>query len=443
LPLKVSVGTQEVVRRDTIKIYALQCPESILDLGLRHCEQISLLSKVQNALLAEQSLLIDSDYTVCPNCGKKLRKDGYKVSDFHAVFSDHKLRLQKQRCGNPECGWQRIPSIKSIFGTNIHPDLAKLQCEQGALYSYREAQTNLEKLNCQPRQVNNHNQVKLITDRVGEVLSEQNHIPPTASECAAPAKDLIVQVDGGHIPVQDQTRRSFEALSAVVYRPENLQQIDRHHRQLVDKTCVISATDDQLKTIKTFLVNAALKQGISKDALVTALADGAKNCWSILSVLKPYCKQIECILDWFHIAKKFQSVRNALSEPKASSLDSVKWKLWHGKAPEALTNLVLLRDNVTDEAKQSKLTGLYDYIHRNQSYLVNYHSRDQSNQTYTSQVAESHIESIINARHKRTGKMQWTREGAHNVLQIRAKMASNEWNKQWQGNVLSALGVAA
>ncbi len=39
--------------------------------------------------------------------------------------------------------------------------------------------------------------------------------------------------------------------------------------------------------------------------------------------------------------------------------------------------------------------------------------------------------------------MQWTREGAHNVLQIRAKMASNEWNKQWQGTVLSALGVAA
>ena len=30
-----------------------------------------------------------------------------------------------------------------------------------------------------------------------------------------------------------------------------------------------------------------------------------------------------------------------------------------------------------------------------------------------------------NTRHKRTGKMQWTREGAHDVLQIGAKMASN------------------
>jgi len=33
-------------------------PESILDLGLRHSEQISLLEKIQNSILAEQSKLI-------------------------------------------------------------------------------------------------------------------------------------------------------------------------------------------------------------------------------------------------------------------------------------------------------------------------------------------------------------------------------------------------
>ena len=71
---KVAVSSQEVVKRDTIKIYDIQRPESILDLGLRHSEQISLLSKVQNTLL------------------------------------------------RPECGWQSASTIKSLFGTNIHPD---------------------------------------------------------------------------------------------------------------------------------------------------------------------------------------------------------------------------------------------------------------------------------------------------------------------------------
>lgn len=35
------------------------------------------------------------------------------------------------------------------------------------------------------------------------------------------------------------------------------------------------------------------------------------------------------------------------------------------------------------------------------------------------------------------------REGAHNVLQIRAKMVSQEWSKQWQDIVLDTLISAA
>jgi hypothetical protein len=89
---KVSVASQAVVKRDIVKIYDIRPPKLILDLGLRHEEQISLLTKVQNALLAEQSALIDLGYVTCPNCGNKLKKNGFMPSNFHAVFSDHKFR---------------------------------------------------------------------------------------------------------------------------------------------------------------------------------------------------------------------------------------------------------------------------------------------------------------------------------------------------------------
>jgi UDP-N-acetylmuramate-alanine ligase len=65
------------------------------------------------------------------------------------------------------------------------------------------------------------------------------------------------------------------------------------------------------------------------------------------------------------------------------------------------------------------------------------------NKPYTSQVAESTVEHLINDRHKKNQKMQWTREGAHNILQIRAAMASNEWDYIWQETILNALGIAA
>lgn len=93
---KVSVSSQEVIKRDTLKVYDIKRPESIIDLGLRHTEQISLLEKVQNALLAEQAVLIDLGYNRCLKCGQKIKKNGYTQSQFHAVFSDHTLRVQKQ-----------------------------------------------------------------------------------------------------------------------------------------------------------------------------------------------------------------------------------------------------------------------------------------------------------------------------------------------------------
>jgi hypothetical protein len=128
-----------------------------------------------------------------------------------------------------------------------------------------------------------------------------------------------------------------------------------------------------------------------------------------------------------------------LGEAFETSLEHVKWTLWHGKARDALTKLALLRDNITEEAKRSKLMGLHDFIQRNQAYIINSAERDNAKTPYTSQVAESHVDTIINARHKKTRKMQWTREGAHHVLQIRAMIASEEWGSKWQNAVLSTL----
>ena len=64
-------------------------------------------------------------------------------------------------------------------------------------------------------------------------------------------------------------------------------------------------------------------------------------------------------------------MKNALGEAFTTSLESAKWKLWHGHPQDALTKLALLRDNITDEGHRSKLRGLYDYLDRNQAYLVN------------------------------------------------------------------------
>jgi hypothetical protein len=293
------------------------------------------------------------------------------------------------------------------------------------------------------RPVNNHNNVKLITNEIGAALAQENLKPLPVVEDGSGASEVILQVDGGHIPIKDKDKRSFEALSAVAYRPENIQRVDKHHRAIERKSVALSAKDDELVTIKTYTLNALKKQGMTENTIVTALADGALNCWSVVLSLEPHCKQLLCILDWFHIDMRFQNVGGTVEDAYKETLERVKWTLWHDKPDEALSKLKILMTNVLDDQKRSKLEKLYDYLKNNKAYLVNYEEREQQDKTYTSQVAEYHIESIINDRYKNSKKMQWTREGAHNVLQIRGMITSNEWDDSWQNPVLSALVNAA
>ena len=74
------------------------------------------------------------------------------------------------------------------------------------------------------------------------------------------------------------------------------------------------------------------------------------------------------------------------------------------------------------------------YLLNNIDKLVNYMDRKEAKLPYTSSIAETTVESQINTRFKLKQKMQWTRENAHNVLQIKTTMSSNEWDK-YQMNI--------
>ncbi|MCD8500124.1 MAG: hypothetical protein LRY43_03605 [Gammaproteobacteria bacterium] len=177
---------------------------------------------------------------------------------------------------------------------------------------------------------------------------------------------------------------------------------------------------------------------------VTVLADGAKNCWQATHILSNGCKKIEFILDWFHIAKKFQLILNlsALDERIKDEIERIKWGIWHGKHEKALSNLAELTDDVSAEIS-SKLKAILVYLKQNKEKLCHYAERARQGLLFTSHVAESTVEHLINERHKRKQKMQWTRESAHNVLQIRAAIASNEWQKNWEAAVEKSIQKAA
>ncbi len=422
---KVSIANQATIHRENIGAFGIKKPKSILDLGLRHTEQISLLTQLQNFLLAEQSILIDPGFTECPKCGEKISKNGFLKSIFHAVFSDHKLRLQKHRCKNPDCNWQSTPTTHTFFGTDTHPDLVKLQCEQGVLNSYRMAETYLAKLNCQRRSVNNHVQIRMITNQIGERLSDWNKIPPSPSEIGV-THQLIVRVEGESILLKGKQRA--EVMLGRISKGDDLATESDHKN---DASYVMSAINDQQLTMKTYLLNAAFRQGLDIGTHVFAITDGTRNSWEVVSALQSHCQKLELILDWFHICKKFVRVRQGLNLVLTNGLKRAQSILWQGYANDALYVLASIQSEIIDETKLLQIRELREYLQMNLNYLANYAVKDQTNMPYMSDVADFHLEDCLRERHRKQKKMQWTQEGVHNILQIRAMMASHEWTDRF------------
>lgn len=262
------------------------------------------------------------------------------------------------------------------------------------------------------------------------------------------AKELICQVDGGHLKSKEVGTRSFEVITAVIYNPENIEYPDVKHRSTTEtpapprgiiksKHCAASALSDGGKLINENTLIAAKKQGLNKNTKLTALCDGADNCWNVVEYLEGHCAQVTCILDWFHIAIKFENI--SLPSYLEKKLERIKWCLWHYKVKEALDRFEDVIKKTRRKTMKERLIKLRNYLTNNRNHLCHYAERYKNNEVISSSFAESTVETLINQRCKGKQHMKWTREGAHALLQLRASRASNDWNYYAKYYILKAL----
>ena len=89
--IEITDDKSNVINRQSIHKKEVITNASLLDLGYRHREQIEVLQSIQNALLAEQAPTVGEHFTECPNCHSKVINKGKVASEFHSVFTDHKI----------------------------------------------------------------------------------------------------------------------------------------------------------------------------------------------------------------------------------------------------------------------------------------------------------------------------------------------------------------
>ncbi len=156
--------------------------------------------------------------------------------------------------------------------------------------------------------------------------------------------------------------------------------------------------------------------------------------------------EAEHVLDWFHVTMRLtvlgQMTKGAWGDAadirtKTDALDRIKWQLWHGNAPGALTSVECMADDVANALeddptsaalrKLDKALGEFaTYIGNNAGYIVDYGERFRAGERISTGFVESAVNQIVDKRFDKRQSMRWTPTGAHMMLQTRTRVLNGD-----------------
>ena len=187
---------------------------------------------------------------------------------------------------------------------------------------------------------------------------------------------------------------------------------------------------------KRRLFEVLKSQGLQANQDVTFLTDGGEEVRALTELVTP---EAEHVLDWFHITMRLtvlsQYARGVAHHGEAegarllASLDSIKWLLWHGNQHRAGEETSFFEDDVDDLEVSYPNLGKFKraahefavYIASNAGSLINYGERYRTGERISSCLAESTVNTVISKRFAKRQQMQWTKRGAHLLLQTRTR----------------------
>jgi hypothetical protein len=176
-------------------------------------------------------------------------------------------------------------------------------------------------------------------------------------------------------------------------------------------------------------------------------SDGGDTVRDLQWYLNP---QAEHILDWFHLAmcltlldqyaKGLVHCDQALGEEIRHTLERLKWLLWHGnvyKVLHKINDIGSLIYNFEDTYPQFKklekaAQEFRTYIENNGSFIPNYGERWRYGEAIATDFVESTVNQAASKRFCKRPQMQWTKRGAHLLLQTRVKTLNRELGAAFQ-----------
>ena len=190
--------------------------------------------------------------------------------------------------------------------------------------------------------------------------------------------------------------------------------------------------------------------GHQRNQQITVLSDGGATVRALQLYLHP---QAEPLLDWVHVTMRLtvrqqtakslpettrdEEITYAVRAPVTKELERLKWFLWHGNVYQALQVIQSVEGDrevavvTSGDGTARKLLKAVEEVHpsitNTAGFLPNSGERYRHGERISTGFVESTVNQGVRKRMVKKQQLQWSKRGAHLLLQMRTRVLNGEW----------------
>lgn len=423
---------------DTVEIALLdKDTEQIEDLGLTLNESKSLLRELQRQIVQRQAAVHAEGHRGCPVCGTRRRRKGSYTALFRTLFGNVELQsVRLCHCHCSEHAQKTFSPLTQLMPEHTAPELLYLEAKWASLVPYAKVAGLLKdvlpvSLKTNAATIRNH--LQKVAERDESALGEEQVFfaagcPRDWAALPKPNGPITVGIDGAYVRDWNQKKTHFGVIVGKSVPQDG-----------PAKRFAFAPGYD--KKPKRRLFEVLRTQGLQMNQRLVFLSDGGDDVRQLQLYLSPFS---EHYLDWFHVtmrltvlgqyAKGLMRVDEDIGTEVAELLQRIKWYLWHGNVYEALigiSDVEMLIYNFEESYPPFKkleraVREFYVYIKRGRGFIPNYGERYRNGEAISTGFVESAVNQVVAKRFSKRQQMQWTKRGAHLLLQIRTHVLNGD-----------------
>jgi len=427
--------------------------QRIEHLGLTLAESKQLLSTLQRYLLQQQVDTFLDTHSTCPDCGAPLKLKARGSRSFRTLFGTFKVyspRLEYCDCKRRKTSSFR--PLSALLTEPVAPELLYMEAKWSSLVSYGLSLDALQdflpldlSLDVKTVRYDTLKVAKRLEAALGDEQSSFIEGDPREWDLLPPPEGFFkVGMDGGYVRNWFDKQHKFEVIVGKSIRSFGEGEEDR--TPSLKRFGFVQTLDTKAKRR---LYEVLHSQDVQMNQEITFLSDGDATLRHLQLEMSPKATHI---LDWHHLTMKLTVLGQygkglvqceaVLGEQVQDQIERLKWSLWHGQVDKALGKIDDLETSLEPFSETyarfprlvKALSGLRTYIENNRHLIPNYGERYRNGEPIATGFVESTVNEVVSKRFCKKQQMQWSKEGAHLLLQTRVRTLNGELSaifKRW------------